>query len=252
MSRMVFRSIIISAAITIIAFVLGITLELKRYIDDIGSISAFLVVFGTLYGIMTAFIVVEVWTQHNKTAHLFEQEAEELEKLYRLSLHFKNPEVSRNMKRAVKAYGNILIDSAFKHLSEGQKHHDEEIAFRQITHVIKEIALGSDHEQVVFDHIVHLYGELAQTRIERTHQSTLRLPLLLKNFFYISTVIIVAMFVVLPFAHIGYSMFSVSTLVFLLAMIAGIIEELDNPFIGFWRLSAKPFEEALFHIEESY
>lgn len=249
---MLLKSIVVSIAVVIITYIAQVTLGLDKYVNDIGGISAFLVVFGTLYGIMTAFIVVEVWSQHNKTSHLFEQEAEELEKLYRLSLYFTDEALSEKIKHVIAAYGKILIASEFKHLGEGQKQNEEEKAFRQITHVIKEITFKNAHDQVVFDNVINLYGDLAQTRIERTHQSILRLPMPLKLFFYASTVIIIIAFIIMPFANVAYSIFSSACLMFMLAMISQIIEELDNPFVGFWNLTTKPFEETLYHIEESY
>lgn len=249
---MLFKSIFASIIIVVITYFVQTTLGLNRYLNDIGAISAFLVVFGTLYGIMTAFIVVEVWSQHNKTSHLFEQEAEELEKLYRLSLYFADDVFSKKIKQVISEYGKILIESEFKHLVKGEKYDDEEKSFRKITHVIKEILLKDTHDQVVFDSIINLYGDLAQTRIERNHQSALRLPLPLKLFFYASTVIIVVTFIFMPFANVLYSLFSAGFLVFMLAMISQIIEELDNPFAGFWTLTPEPFEETLHHIEASY
>ena len=249
---MLFESLMSAFAIMLLTYAMQTYFHIPTLLNDLGGINAFVVVFGTLYGIMTAFIVVEVWTQQNKTAHLFEKEAEELEKLYRLSLYFKNSSVNKAIKDAIDTYANILIESEFKHLGEQQKHTEEEKAFRNITHIIKEITSKSDHEQIVFDHIVNLYGQLAQTRIERTHQSILRLPFPLKLFFYTSTAIIVLTFVVMPFANMFYALFSAGSVVFLLTMISQIIEELDNPFSGFWRLTPKAFAETLRHIEESY
>lgn len=246
------KSIVISLIVGTLTYFTQTTLGLNKYLGDIGGIGSFLVVFGTLYGIMTAFIVVEVWNQHNKTSHLFEQEAEELEKLFRLSLYFRSEVFSKKIKDVISQYGKILITSEFKHLGEGQKHEEEEKSFRQITHVIKDIVLKDGHDHVIFDNIITLYGDLAQTRIERTHQSMLRLPLPLKTFFYASTVIVVLSFVFMPFANAIYAVASSGCLVFMLAMISQIIEELDNPFKGFWNLTPESFEETLLHLEESY
>jgi RecG-like helicase len=252
MNSMIVRSFLVSFFVVVLTFFMQRTLQLENYFSDVGSISSFLVVFGTLYGIMTAFIVVEVWSQFNKASHLFLQEAEDLEKLYRIAFTFKDNVLNDKMKQVITNYGKILIASEFKHLVVGQKHDSEEKAFRQITHVIKDIEFEDDRKQVIFDHIVKHYGDLAQTRIERMHQSTLRLPMPLKLFFYGSTIMVLLTFIFLPFANIAYALFSSACLTFMLAMITQIIEGLDNPFVGFWKLTPKPFEEALLHIEGSY
>lgn len=227
-------------------------LHLSSYLADVGSINSFVVVFGTLYGIMTAFIVVEVWNQYNTSVHLFEHEAQALEKLFRLSLYFRNDKLHTDFEHVISEYATIVIDNDFRHLGEGERHLDEEKIFRKISHVINEITIQSDHSQVVFDHIINQYSELSQVRTERINHSLIRLPFPLKAFFYIASLIIILTFILMPFANIFYDYLAVGALVFILTMASYIIEGLDNPFVGFWKLKPESFERMLTHIKEDY
>lgn len=233
-------------------YIVQIFFHTNRYLADIGSLNSFVVVFGTLYGIMTAFIVVEVWNQYNTSHHLFEQEAQALEKLFRLSLYFKDTSLNKRMNEVITEYAAIVIENDFKHLGEGERHVDEEKTFRQISQVIRHISFKDDHAQVVFDHIINQYGQLSQVRTERINHSLIRLPLPLKAFFYLSSAIIVVTFLFMPFANIYYGYLATGSLVFILTMASYIIEGLDNPFVGFWKLKPEPFERMLTHIKEDY
>lgn len=86
--------------------------------------SAFLSVFGTLYGILAAVVVFEVWTQYNHTSELVDKEAQRLERLFRLTLYFRDPKLTDKMKDAIKNYANLVIQGpepfarAVKHIEE--------------------------------------------------------------------------------------------------------------------------------------
>lgn len=224
----------------------------SSYLTDVGSINSFVVVFGTLYGIMTAFIVVEVWNQYNTSVHLFEHEAQALEKLFRLSLYFRDDKLNQEMEKGITDYADIVIKNDFHHLGKGERHTEEEKTFRKISEVINHITVKTDHSQVVFDHIINQYSQLSQVRTERINHSLIRLPLPLKAFFYIASIIIVVTFIFMPFANIFYASLATGALVFIVTMASYIIEGLDNPFVGFWKLKPEPFERMLSHIREDY
>lgn len=237
----------------IIMFFIQGPLHIDKYLTDVGGISAFLVVFGAIYGIMAAFIVVEVWVKFNATKHVLEQEAEGVEKLFLFILYFRDEELTKRMKKLVHQYITLLREESFSSLGIGSKHIQEEKVFREMSTVIRDIKLKDDHDKAVFGPLVEHYTDLAQTRVERIHHSTLRLPQPLHIFFYVTSIFTIITFIFMPFANIYYGLLVTGFLVFCLTMLTQIINDLDNPFAGgFWRLTPEPFEEALLHIEESY
>lgn len=201
---------------------------------------------------MAAFIVFEVWSQYNKTTALIEHEAHGLEKLFRLSLHFRDEPLATQMKKAIGKYTRLIIESKFQHLGTGQRSKEASTSFREIFRVIRDIKFDDDHDQMVFGQIVPLYEDLADTRTERINQSLTRLPMLLKAFLHLTSFFALFIFIIMPFANMFYGFIATGFLAFVVALVIQLIEDLDNPFVGFWNITPEPFERALRHIEEDY
>jgi hypothetical protein len=227
-------------------------LHTELFLTDVGPLSAFLTVFGTLYGILAAFVVFEVWTQFNHISELIDQEAQGLERLYGLVLYFRDDALSLRMKEAITHYARLVIDGNFESLAVGRRNQKNGAAFRKISEVILSIKFDDDHDSIVFDQMLEHYGELGQVRTERRNQSLARLPFILKAFIYVSSAFALSVFLVMPFENAYYAYFASLIIAFVLAMVFQMVEDLDNPFAGYLRLTPEPFERALKHIEEDY
>lgn len=249
---MILRSLLFAALAVAGAYFSRSVLHTELFVQDVGGLSAFLTVFGTLYGILTAFVVFEVWTQYNHISELIDQEAQGLERLYRLTLYFRDEKLTERMKAAITKYANLVIEGNFAKLASGERNVQNGAAFRQISDVILDIKFDDDHDSIVFDQLVQHYGDLGQVRTERRNQSLARLPSILKSFIYFSSFFALAVFLVMPFANEYYAYFSVLVVAFVQAMIFQMVEDLDNPFVGHLKLTPEPFARALKHIDEDY
>ena len=249
---MIFKSAIFAIISVIVMIGVRTIFGTDASLVDVGGLSAFVTVFGTLFGIMAAFVVFEVWGQYNKTTTLIEGEAQGLERLYRLTLYFRDPKLTKAMLEGIKAYANIVIEGKFQNLGAGERNVVASKVFRNISAVIRDITFNDDHDPVVYDHIVDHYGKLSETRTQRLSQSLARMPVLLKAFLYITSAMALFTFVVMPFTNIWYGALAVAVLGFVFAMVFQLVEDLDNPFVGNWNITPEPFERALRHIEEDY
>ncbi|MGH7245668.1 MAG: hypothetical protein ACREGI_01895 [Candidatus Levyibacteriota bacterium] len=249
---MIRRAFLFTIVTVIIMFAVEHFLHTDKYLQDIGGISAFLVVYGALYGITAAFIVVEVWVKFNNTKQLIEKEAQGIEKFYNLTLYFRDSKLTKKVKALILDYITIIKHESFAQMGEGTKHTDEEKLFRKIAVTIRDIEFDDNHDNVLFGSLVEHYGELAQLRTERIHVCTVRLPEPLRVFFYASTVFTVLSFVFMPFVNIYYGLLVTGFLVFSLSMLISIVEGLDNPVKGYWKITPRAFEDAWEHIQGSY
>jgi hypothetical protein len=252
MKKVLLRSALFSAAAVAASYFLRSRFHTELYLADVSGLSAFLSVFGTLYGILTAFFVFEVWTQYNRISELIDKEAQGLERLYRLTLYFRDEGFTSKMKVAISEYANLVINGNFKTLAQGGRNVQNGIAFRKMADIIREIQFNDDHDSIVYSQVLEHYGELAQVRTERRNQSLSRLPVQLKTFIYISSFFALVTFLVMPFAQAIYGYLSVLIISFLQAMIFQMVEDLDNPFVGEWALTPEPFARAMKHIDEDY
>lgn len=252
MNRVFFRAFLFAFAVAAASYLIRMVLHTDSFLVDVGGLSAFLSVFGTLYGILAAFVVFEVWTQYNHISELIDKEALGLEQLYRLTLYFRDDKLTASMKAAIHKYADLVIAGKFHMLGEGKRSVEAGHAFRKISELIRDIEFNDDHDAIVFDQILEHYSHMGEIRTERRNQSLARLPVLLKAFIYIASFFALAALLIVPFANLYYAMLSALIIAFLQAMIFSIIEELDNPFVGDWNLTPEPFARTLKHIEEDY
>jgi len=248
----ILRSFSFSLFAVFVTYLSRIYLHTDVFIVDASGLGAFLSVFGTLYGILAAFVVFEVWNQYNHISELVDKEAQGLERLYRLTVYFRDDALLARMKSAIGEYASKVIQGKFQQLGSGHRNVETGLAIRRISEILRDIEFDDDHDSIIFDQVVKHYGELTQIRTERTNQSLARLPVLLKTFIYLASAFALITFVFMPFSSPYYAYLSVMVIAFLQAMIFHIIEDLDNPFIGHWNLTPEPFERALKHIEEDY
>lgn len=252
MFLVIVKSFIFSIISILLAFGARYFLKVDNLLVDVGGISAYVTVFGTLYGIMAAFVVFEVWNQHNNTSKLIDQEAQGLERLFRLTLYFRDTNLTKQMKETIESYAHLIIAGKFQKLGGGERNKENGVVFRKLSGIIRDIKFDDNHDEVIFNHIVDHYGKLSETRTERINQSLARLPKLLKAFLYIASAFALLTFVIMPFSNLFYHAFTVGALAFVLAMVFQLIEDLDNPFIGHFNITPEPFQRALQHIEEDY
>lgn len=249
---MIGKSLIFALISAVAMYLVRMYFHTEAYLSDIGGIQTFFGVFGILYGIMAAFVVFEVWNQYNEASGLIDKEAQGLERLYRLTLYFRDEKFTKDMLTIIKHYTLNVIEGKFQTLGGGQRNVENGKLFRKIADVIREIKFDDNHDAIVYDHILEHYGQLGLTRTERINKSLQRMPVLLKAFIYVSSGLIMTVFIILPFANPVYGMLSTFGLGFVLVMVYQLIEDLDNPFVGNWNISPEPFERALKHIEEDY
>lgn len=252
MKKVIVRSFLFSFLVAIVGYLSITYLHTDQFLVDIGGLSAFLTVFGTLYGILAAFIVFEVWSQFNQSSQLIDKEAQGIERLYRLTLYFRDEALAKRMKAAINDYARLVIEGKFQTIGQGGRNKQTGATFRKIAEIIRNIEFDDDHDSIVFGQILEHYGDLGQIRTERLNQSLTRLPTLLKTFIYISSFFALITFIFMPFSIPAYGILSVLIIAFLQAMIYFIIEDLDNPFVGIWNLTPEPFARALQHIDEDY
>lgn len=227
-------------------------LRTDTFFPESSALSGFLTVFGSLYSILTAFVILEVWKQYNNISELIDQEAQGLEQLFGLTVYFRDEKMSAEMKSAIQEYASIIIDGQFRRLGSRDRTTRSSKAFERIAEIISHVHFNDDHDSVVFNQVLEHYRHLAWTRTERITKSVRRLPILLKSFIYIASFFTLLTFSLMPFSTSHYGALAMMIISFQQIMIFFIIEGLDNPFVGHFRITPEPFEQTLKHMEGKY
>lgn len=245
MRKIILKVLLISGLFGAVFIVVTTLFHTGRYIADTESIGVYFNIFGTLYGILTAFVIFEVWTEYNSTVSLVEREALALNQLYKFALYFRDKKFTPEIKSRISNYINSIIMDEFNELAVQKKCKKSEKLFNEIFLTISDVNFNDDHDAVVFDNIIGHYNRLSEIRSERINQSLTRLPNLLKIFLYLLSLVGIFVFLLLPFTNIYYGIISVVSLVFILGLVFQLIEDLDNPFVGYWNITSEPFEKVL-------
>lgn len=231
-----------SVAVSIIYSVVFYVLQLPTYLGETSSLGAFITAFGTLYGVVIGFVVVEVWSQNNEVQSKIDKEAKELENLQHAISYLRDSELSKRMNIATKKYIDSVLADKFRKLGSGQINSESDKNFLEIGNLIKDVKFDDPHDQVLFPNIFKLYTDLRATRNSLSSISLTRLPDPINLFIHATSFLLILSFLVMPFGNVFYGMFTVYVLTFLVIFMHNIIEDLDNPFIGYWNVTSKPFE----------
>lgn len=116
---MILRSALFSILVTVLGIFSFNYFHTGDFLADLGGLGAFLTVFGTLYGILAAFIVFEVWTQFNQISQLIDKEAQGVERLFRLTLYFRDEQLTTKMEAAIAEYVGLVIEGDFQTVAKG-------------------------------------------------------------------------------------------------------------------------------------
>lgn len=252
LKKVFLKSLFFGSIAVLLALVFRLFFHTPDFLVDVGGLGAFVTVFGTLYGIMAAFVVFEVWGQFNKTSLLIDEEAAGLERIYRLTLYLNDAPIEKSIKEAITNHANLVIQGKFSRMGLGIRNPESGKSFREIFKVIRSIEFNDQRDHVVFPLIVEQGGKLFETRVNRINQSLSRLPKILKLFFYSSSLFVLLTFLIMPFAQVFYQVAVTFVIGFLVALTIQMVEDLDNPFVGYFNLTPEPFERVLKHINEDY
>jgi len=181
MGKMLARSILITAVVLVVTMVLRSPLQLGDDLSDLGGLGSFVTAFGTLYGVIIGFVVVEVWSQNIATQNLIDREAKDIESLFQLTIYFGSQQAA-SVNQRILDYLNAVLEDRFEKLGQGEHNHLAEKAFQSIHRAIRGIPMDDARQGIVLHHIISQYLDLRVTRTERISQGLNRLPNPLKGY----------------------------------------------------------------------
>lgn len=219
------------------------TLNLRTYIDDTGGLSIFITSFGTIYGIIVGFIVIEVWTQKNNIQKLLEKEAKDIEGLYFLVHYFNDTELEKKLKKRLLKYVNVILKLRFDDMSATVRNQKIDKIFMNISRLFDGIKFDEEQDPIIFEQMLNQFKELKDTRTERIRESLIRLPTPIQLFILLGSFVMVLAMIVTPFSNQLLAVCSVLSLTFFVVFVQQIINDLDNPFVGYWNVDFEPLHD---------
>ena len=252
MNKSLIIKVVVTAAIfLIIGNILRTTLGLDIFVGDLSGIGILVSFLGTIYTLIGAFTIVEVWGQFNTVNSLLSKEAKSLTSIWNYIDYLNDKVLDKSMKAALVAYINSTIKNEHDEAAKGIRSIHPSGELLSIYRVLDNISFNDKRDAAVFPLLVTAYEELSSIRSERIDASVARLPGLLKFFFNTLTFILMLGFLLIGFNNTQLYVFSIIAVSCITSATYQIIFDLDNPFDGDWNIEYTPFEHARQYILET-
>ncbi|MCY3410540.1 MAG: DUF4239 domain-containing protein [Candidatus Heimdallarchaeota archaeon] len=199
-------------------------------LDELSEIRASDVigVMGTVYALITAFILVNVWQEYNDTQASFSQENESIIEIWSYTDFFDDQEFSEKMKDGLLNY----IKSALKEL--GVLAEKKQVAFPspEFTHILKiidSVKFNDDRDPIAFEGLTKAYKNLSSARAKRIEVCVNEIPRILRDFYILTSLIFWFGYLIEGFDSVlvYYIVLAMVSLIAIFAYV--IIMDLDQP-----------------------
>lgn len=221
------------------------------FISDLSGVGILVSFLGTIYTLIAAFTIVEVWGQFNTVSNLLSREAKSLTSIWNYIDYLNDPKLDKAMKIALVSYTDATVKHEHDEAAKGIRSTHPSKELLGIFHVLDSISFNDKRDAAVFPLLVTAYEDLSSIRSERLDASVTRLPSMLKFFFNTLTFLLMVGFILIGFNNLALYFLSISAAAFITSVTYQIIFDLDNPFDGDWNIQYTPFEQAKKYIIEN-
>lgn len=164
----------------IILFALGGLLIARRCVRDDdpdahrNSAGYTMAVIGTVYGVVLALVVAEVWSDYKRAGAYADQEAGAVIALHRQSQHLP-PALANTMTSYLRSYAEAVISREWPALSRGDSTAVSSSLLDRMSIAIGGIRADTGRGQVLFGDLLARMHELEESRTHRIHAARTRL-----------------------------------------------------------------------------
>ncbi|WP_344559614.1 hypothetical protein [Kitasatospora saccharophila] len=199
--------------------------------------------FGAIYGIILAFVIVNLWTQMEETRTGVAREATAAATLVRDVQAFP-PEPRERIDAALGAYLHAVVDVQWPMMREGRPDFEATAGKAQAVYeALQSYEPQSNTEQAYYDRAAEQLDEVVAERRARIAMATRQLPPLLQALVYGGALVIVALTALYGTRRIRVQVLFTGTVAALIGFSLLLVLVLDRPFTGDLCVSPAPFKE---------
>ncbi len=209
--------------------------------------SFFFLMIGTLYAVLIAFAIYQVWTSFQTASANLENEANEVGDLSRLSLALPEP-LRGNIRTALTGYIQSVLEDEFPAMAEGRDSQRTWQAVEQIWRVYADAVPATPQAQVNYAESLQHLDRLANYRRLRLFTSRGTVPFLLWCLLYLGGAVLIAFTYLFGHDSLLSQGAMTAALALLLTFSLFLIAAYDSPYAGVARVSSAPFQLELKHV----
>ncbi|MFB6809119.1 DUF4239 domain-containing protein [Streptomyces sp. NPDC056387] len=200
--------------------------------------------FGAIYGIILAFVVVTLWTQLENTETVVATEATDLALVVRSAEAFP-PAERAGVERAVGDYVHAVVEVQWPRMRDGRPSYD---ATAEQTHglyrALQSYEPSGTRSQTFYEEAVGRINDVAAQRRARISMAETSLPVLLQVLVYGGALVILPLTFLFGLRSLKMQLLFVSAVAGLIGFSLLLVMALDRPFAGDLSVSPAPYKEA--------
>ncbi|WP_426405097.1 hypothetical protein ACN9M0_37360 [Streptomyces sp. R-07] len=233
---------------TVVLAVAGSVLLRRRYPslargEHNDMVGVTLGMFGAIYGIILAFVIVTLWTQLDGTQTIVASEATDTALIARDAAAFPPP-VRADLDSALSGYVHAVVEDQWPRMRDGQPSYGAtEAHLVNAFEVLQAYDPKSPREEVFYEQAVtHLNGVAAQRRA-RLNMAEQELPPLLQVLAFGGAIVLVPLTFLYGMRKLRIQLLFVASVAGLIGFSLLLVFVLDRPFAGELSVSPAPYRE---------
>lgn len=223
--------------------------------------------FGVLYGFLLPTILVRVWEQFDEIDNVLDREADAVEILVG-DLQFLDEQYDDFKKKvlcSLEKYSSNVVRFVNREITTECEKQEGDVILKEIRahymDVFRKRGTRTDESNVLKDELLTQLNNIIDYRGDRISLSTQRLFESLNFIAVVTSIIWLVPFYFLYFQnpqtgeelHLGmFGWLLVIFVTFLIIIILSIIDDLDKPFDGFWRVNISSWDDLVIDIKSEY
>jgi hypothetical protein len=216
--------------------------------DVVGN---YLQTLGTIYAVLLAFAVFVVWTQFTETNARLGAEANELFDIMRTSRTLPE-ELRTKVAKLVRKYVDRVLEAEWHSFRRGDLSSAEEgwHILDSLWDVLSKYRPDDERANLMTAEILARFNDLSDARTARLSSASSRIPVPLRILLYTGAMTVIGSLYLFAVQRFWIHAFIVAATAGAISHVLYVIEDLDDPFWGAWRVTDSPFLRLCDYIDD--
>lgn len=199
--------------------------------------------FGAIYGIILAFVIVTLWTQLESTQTIVAAEATDMALIARDAAAFP-PSVRARLDDALSDYVHSVVEVQWPLMREGVPSYEAtSVKFQAVYDVLQAYEPKTAHEEVFYGEAVDHLNDVASQRRARLTMAEQQLPPLLQALAFGGAIVLIPLTFLYGMRKLRIQLLFVASVAALIGFSLLLVFVLDRPFVGELSVSPAPYRE---------
>ncbi|MET8636077.1 bestrophin-like domain [Streptomyces sp. NPDC004096] len=212
----------------------GVTNDVSRTVLEL---------FGAIYGIVLAFVIVTLWTELEQVQAVVTSEATDLAVMSRNAHSFPD-DVQKKLDRAIGDYVHAIVEDAWPLMRDGKNSLSATSGKLEALYaVLQNYNPKSASEQAFYSKSVERLNDVTAQRRTRILAATQQLPPLLQVLTYGGALVVMLITLLYGVENLKVQLLFVGSIALLVGLSLTLVLVLEHPFAGEVSVSPSPFME---------